>query len=154
MKRVLIKNARIVNEGKVFDGDLLVENGRISKIDKHLSQVNSDTQLIDANGKYLIPGVIDDQVHFRDPGLTHKGTIATESRAAIAGGITSYIEQPNTRPAAVTLDILEDKYKVAKEDSVANFAFNFGATNDNIDEIKKIDPKLIPGVKVFMGSST
>lgn len=154
MKRVLIKNARIVNENKVFDGDLLVEDGRIAKIDKHLSQVNSDTQLIDANGKYLIPGVIDDQVHFRDPGLTEKATIATESRAAIAGGITSYIEQPNTKPAAVTLDILEDKYKIATQDSVANFAFNLGATNDNIDEIKKVDPKLIPGVKVFMGSST
>ncbi|WP_417611156.1 dihydroorotase [Owenweeksia hongkongensis] len=154
MKRVLIKNARIVNEGKVFDGDLLVEDGRIAKIDKHLSQVNSDTHLIDANGKYLIPGVIDDQVHFREPGLTNKATIASESRAAIAGGITSYIEQPNTRPAAVTLDILEDKYKIATQDSVANFAFNFGATNDNVDEIKKINPKLIPGVKVFMGSST
>ncbi|WP_417601173.1 dihydroorotase [Owenweeksia hongkongensis] len=154
MKRVLIKNARIVNEGKVFDGDLLVEDGRIAKIDKHLSQINSDTHLIDANGKYLMPGVIDDQVHFREPGLTNKATIASESRAAIAGGITSYIEQPNTRPAAVTLDILEDKYKIATQDSVANFAFNFGATNDNVDEIKKINPRLIPGVKVFMGSST
>lgn len=154
MKRVLIKNARIVNENRIFEGDLLIENDRIAKIDKHLSQINSDTQLIDADGKYLIPGVIDDQVHFREPGLTHKGDIGSESRAAIAGGITSYIEQPNTRPAATDLITLEEKYKIATATSVANFGFNFGATNDNIEEIKKIDPKRIPGVKVFMGSST
>lgn len=154
MKRILIKNARIVNENKIFEGDLLIEDDRIAKIDRHLSQVNSDTMLIDAEGRFLIPGVIDDQVHFREPGLTHKGTIASESRAAIAGGITSYIEQPNTIPQAVTLDILEEKYDIARESSMANFAFNLGATNDNIEEIKKADPKRIPGVKVFMGSST
>ena len=154
MKRVLIKNARIVNENKIFEGDLLIEGNRIAKIDRHLSQVNSDTQLVDVEGKFLIPGLIDDQVHFREPGLTHKATIASESRAAVAGGITSFIEQPNTIPQAVTLEILEEKYKIGASDSVANFAFNLGATNSNIEEIKKADPKKIPGVKVFMGSST
>jgi dihydroorotase len=154
MKRILIKNARIVNENKIFEGDLLIEDNRIAKIDQNLSQVHSDTTLIDAEGKYLIPGAIDDQVHFREPGLTHKADIYSESRAAVAGGITSYIEQPNTKPAAVTLEELEKKYDRAKETSVANYAFNLGATNDNIEEIKKADPKRIPGVKVFMGSST
>lgn len=154
MKRILIKNARIVNENKIFEGDLLIEDDRIAKIDQNLSQVHSDTILIDAEGRFLIPGVIDDQVHFREPGLTHKGDIASESRAAVAGGITSYMEQPNTKPAAVTLEELEKKYDRAKETSVANYAFNLGATNDNIEEIKKADPKRIPGVKVFMGSST
>ncbi len=154
MKRILIKNARIVNENKIFEGDLLIEGNRIAKIDQNLSQVHSDTTLIDAEGKFLIPGVIDDQVHFREPGLTHKGDIASESRAAVAGGITSYIEQPNTKPPAVTLVELEKKYDTAENSSVANYAFNLGATNDNIDEIKKADPKRIPGVKVFMGSST
>ncbi len=154
MKRILIKNARIVNENKIFEGDLLIEDDRIAKIDQNLSQVHSDTTLIDAEGRFLIPGAIDDQVHFREPGLTHKGDINSESRAAVAGGITSYIEQPNTKPAAVTLEELEKKYDRAKETSVANYAFNLGATNDNIEEIKKADPKRIPGVKVFMGSST
>lgn len=154
MKRILIKNARIVSDHKIIEGDLLIEDDRISKIDRHLSQVNSDTLLIDAEGRLLLPGVIDDQVHFREPGLTHKGSIATESKAAIAGGITSYIEQPNTIPAAVTLEELEKKYDIARKTSLANYAFNLGATNDNIDEIKKADPKNIPGVKVFMGSST
>lgn len=154
MKRILIKNARIVNEGSILEGDMLIEDDRIAKIDKHLSQVNSDTTLIDAEGKFLIPGVIDDQVHFREPGLTHKAEIFTESRAAVAGGITSYIEQPNTIPQAVTLELLEKKYDIAREKSVANYAFNLGATNDNIEEIKKADPSRIPGVKVFMGSST
>ncbi len=154
MKRILIKNARIVSDHKITEGDLLIEDDRISKIDRHLSQINSDTHLIDAEGRFLLPGVIDDQVHFREPGLTHKGTIASESKAAVAGGITSYIEQPNTNPAAVTLAELENKYTIASETSLANFAFNLGATNDNIDEIKKADPKRIPGVKVFMGSST
>ncbi len=154
MKRILIKNARIVNENKIFEGDLLIEDNRIAKIDQNLSQVHSDTTLIDAEGKFLIPGAIDDQVHFREPGLTHKGDIASESRAAVAGGITSYIEQPNTKPPAVTLEELEKKYDLAQSRSVANYAFNLGATNDNIEEIKKADPKKIPGVKVFMGSST
>lgn len=154
MKRILIKNARIVSDLKVTEADLLMEDGRITKIDQNLSQVNSDTQLIDAQGKYLLPGVIDDQVHFREPGLTHKGDIASESRAAIAGGITSYIEQPNTIPQATTLELLENKYDIAKAKSHANYGFNLGASNDNLDEIKKADPRRIPGVKVFMGSST
>lgn len=154
MNRILIKNARIVNENKIIESDLLIEDDRIVKIEKNLSQVNNDTILIDAGGKYLIPGVIDDQVHFREPGLTHKGDIASESRAAIAGGITSYIEQPNTNPPAVTIEALEAKYEIAAKSSYANYAFNLGATNDNLEEIKKADPKRIPGVKVFMGSST
>ncbi len=154
MKRILIKNARIVSDHKVQEGDLLIEDGRISKIDQHLSQVDSDTQLIDAQGKFLLPGLIDDQVHFREPGLTHKGDIASESRAALAGGITSFIEQPNTVPQAVTLELLEKKYELAAKSAYANYAFNLGATNENLEEIKKADPRRIPGVKVFMGSST
>lgn len=154
MKKILIKNARIVSDNKVIEGDVLIEGERIVKIDRHLSQSDSDTQLIDAERKYLIPGVIDDQVHFREPGLTHKGDIASESRAAIAGGITSYIDQPNTIPKAVTLEELEHKYDIAANASYANYGFNLGATNDNIEVIKRADPKKIPGVKVFMGSST
>ena len=154
MKRVLIKNARIVSDGEIKEGDVLVEGERILKIDNHLSQENSDTQLIDAGGRFLLPGVIDDQVHFREPGLTNKGNIATESAAAVAGGITSYIEQPNTKPPALSIEGVEAKYKIASKSSYANFGFNLGASNDNLDEIKKVDPKMIPGVKVFMGSST
>ncbi len=154
MKRVLIKHAKIVNENVIFEGDVRIEGERIVAIDKHLSQIDADTKLIDAEGRYLLPGLIDDQVHFRQPGLTHKGNIATESRAAIAGGITSYIEQPNTKPPATTLEKLEEKYAAASRDSYANYGFNFGATNNNLEEIKKADPAQIPGVKVFMGSST
>jgi dihydroorotase len=154
MKRVLIKNARIVSDGRIFESDVLTEGERILKIDANLSQENSDTQLIDAEGKFLLPGVIDDQVHFREPGLTHKGDIASESKAAVAGGITSYIEQPNTKPPALTIEGLEAKYDIAAKSSFANYGFNMGASNDNLEEIKKVDPRLIPGVKVFMGSST
>lgn len=154
MKKILIKNARIVNEGKVVDGDVFIEGERIVKIDNHLSQRDSDTQIIDAAGKFLLPGVIDDQVHFREPGLTHKANIYTESRAAVAGGVTSFIEQPNTKPPATTIELLENKYDIAAESSVANYGFNMGATNDNVEEIKKVDPTKVPGVKVFMGSST
>lgn len=154
MKKILIKHARIVTDNAVKEGDVLIANGRIARVDQHLSQENSDTLLIDAGGRFLLPGVIDDQVHFREPGLTHKGDIASESRAAVAGGITSFIEQPNTKPAAVSLEELEKKYDRAAETSVANYAFNLGATNDNLAEIKKADPKKIPGLKVFMGSST
>ena len=120
MKRVLIKNARIVTDGKVTDGDVLVEGERILRIESNLSQENSDTQLIDAEGRFLLPGVIDDQVHFREPGLTHKGDIESESRAAVAGGITSYIEQPNTKPPALTIDGVEAKYDLAAKSSFAN----------------------------------
>lgn len=154
MRKILIKNARIVNEGEVVTGDLFIEGDRIVKIDTTLSQKDSDTQIIDAAGKFLLPGIIDDQVHFREPGLTHKADIRSESRAAVAGGVTSFIEQPNTIPAATTIELVEAKFDIASKSSAANYAFNFGATNDNIEEIKKIDPKRIPGVKVFMGSST
>lgn len=153
-KSYLIKNARIVNEGQVLEGDVLVENGRIDKIDRHISPRNGDIQVIDAAGKFLIPGVIDDQVHFREPGLTNKGEIATESRAAVAGGTTSYIEQPNTVPQATTIEELEKKYQRAAEVSMANYSFNLGATNDNLEELKKASKKNIAGIKIFMGSST
>lgn len=154
MKKTLIKNARLVNEGLISEGDLLIEGDRIAQIDRHLSQKDNQTEIIDAEGKYLIPGVIDDQVHFREPGLTHKGDIYSESRAAVAGGITSYIEQPNTVPNATTLDVLEEKYTIASRTSLANYGFNLGGSNDNLEEIKKADPRKIPGLKVFMGSST
>lgn len=151
---ILIKNARIVNEGLTQEGDLLIENGRIAHVDRHISPKNGNVKIIDAHGMYLIPGVIDDQVHFREPGLTHKAEIATESRAAVAGGITSYIEQPNTIPQATTVELVEKKYERAAEVSAANYAFNIGATNDNVEELLKVDKTRIPGVKIFMGSST
>lgn len=151
---ILIKNARIVNEGLTQEGDLLIENGRIAHVDRHISPKNGDVKIIDAHGMYLIPGVIDDQVHFREPGLTHKADIQTESRAAVAGGITSYIEQPNTIPQATTVELVEQKYVRASEVSLANYAFNIGATNDNVEELLKVDKTRIPGVKIFMGSST
>lgn len=154
MKKFLIKNARLVNEGEVLERDLYIADGRIQKIGEHLSQRDSDTTIIDAAGSFVLPGIIDDQVHFREPGLTHKGDIYSESRAAVAGGITSYIEQPNTKPAATTLEKLEEKYALAAEKSWANYGFNLGGANDNIDEIRKLDPTKVPGVKVFMGSST
>ena len=154
MSKILLKNTRVVNEGTVQDADVYISEGRIQKIDKHLSQRNNETTVIDAEGKFLIPGVIDDQVHFREPGLTQKATIYTESRAAVAGGITSYIEQPNTVPQALTLELLENKYAIAAKDSLANYGFNMGASNNNLEELKKVDPNRVPGVKVFMGSST
>lgn len=153
-KSTLIKNARIVNEGEIREGDLLIENGRIAHVDRHISPKHGDVKVIDAHGMYLIPGVIDDQVHFREPGLTHKSDIHSESRAAVAGGITSYIEQPNTVPQATTVELVEQKYARAAEVSLANFGFNIGATNDNVEELLKVDKTRIPGVKIFMGSST
>lgn len=154
MSKILIKNAKLVNEGKVRETDIFIEEGRIMKIEPYLSQRDSATTVIDAEGKFLIPGIIDDQVHFREPGLSHKGDIHSESRAAVAGGITSYIEQPNTVPPATTLEKLEEKYAIAAKHSLANYAFNLGAGNDNLEELLKADPRKIPGVKVFMGSST
>lgn len=154
MNRILIKNARIVNEGTIFEGDVLIENGVIAEIADKISVKSSTTKIIDAEGSYLIPGAIDDQVHFREPGLTHKGTIATESRAAVAGGVTSFIEQPNTVPNAVTQEILEEKYKIAEQTSYANYSFMMGATNDNLEEVLKTDPKNVAGIKIFLGSST
>jgi dihydroorotase len=154
MNRILIKNAKIVNEGTIFVGDVLIENEFIVEIAESISAKSSDCKIIDAEGNYLIPGAIDDQVHFREPGLTHKGDIESESRAAVAGGITSYIEQPNTVPNAVTHEILEEKYKIAAEKSFANYSFMLGGTNNNLEEILKTNPKNVAGIKLFLGSST
>ena len=154
MKSVLIKNAKIVNEGTIFEGDVLIENEFIVEIAETISAKSSSTKIINAEGNYLIPGAIDDQVHFREPGLTHKGDIASESRAAGAGGITSFIEMPNTNPQATTIELLEDKFKIASEKSIANYSFMFGGTNDNLDEILKVNPKTVAGLKLFLGSST
>ncbi len=153
MKSILITGANIVNEGSINQQDILVENGRIAKIGDDLSSHSADIQ-IDGNGKHLFPGVIDDQVHFREPGLTHKGEIYTEAKSGVAGGTTTYMEMPNTVPQAVTIPLLEEKYARAKEVSLANYSFFFGATNDNLDEILKVDPENVCGVKVFQGSST
>ena len=154
MNRILIKNAKIVNEGTIFVGDVLIENEFIVEIAESISAKSSDCKIIDAEGNYLIPGAIDDQVHFREPGLIHKGDIESESRAAVAGGVTSYIEQPNTVPNAVTQEILEEKYKIAAEKSFANYSFMMGATNDNLAEVLKTNPKNVAGIKIFLGSST
>lgn len=154
MNTVLIKNAKIVNEGKVFEGDVLIENEFIVEIAESISAKSASCKIIDAEGSYLIPGAIDDQVHFREPGLTHKGDIASESRAAVAGGITSFIEQPNTVPNAVTQELLEDKYQIAAKTSYANYSFMMGGTNDNLEEILKTNPKNVAGIKLFLGSST
>ena len=154
MSTVLIKNAQIVNEGIIKKGDVLIENDRIVEIDDSISVKSSETQVIDAEGRYLLPGLIDDQVHFREPGLTHKATIETESRAAVAGGITSFIEMPNTVPQATTVEKLEEKFSIAKETSWANYSFMFGGTNDNLDEILKVDEQKVAGLKLFLGSST
>lgn len=150
--KTLLKNALIVNENQIFESDLLIENDIISKIETTISEVAD--RVIDAAGKYLLPGVIDDQVHFREPGLTHKGDIESESKAAIAGGITSYIEQPNTVPNAVTQELLEEKYKNAAEKSFANYSFSMGGTNDNLEEVLKTNPKNVAAIKLFLGSST
>lgn len=154
MSTFLIKNARIVNEGSVFEGDVLIENEIIRQIAENISAKSSECIIIDAEGSFLIPGVIDDQVHFREPGLTHKGDIASESKAAVAGGITSYIEQPNTVPNAVTQELLEEKYQIASKTSHANYSFMMGGTNDNLEEILKTNPKNVAGLKLFLGSST
>ena len=151
--KTLIKNAQIVNENQIFKGDLLIENDLILKIGNDISE-DTAHRVIDADGKYLLPGVIDDQVHFREPGLTHKGDIESESRAAIAGGVTSFIEQPNTVPNAVTQELLEEKYKIAAEKSLANYSFMMGGTNDNLEEVLKTNPRNVAGIKLFLGSST
>ncbi|MFA0961905.1 dihydroorotase [Roseivirga sp. BDSF3-8] len=153
MSSVLILNANIVNEGKTFTGDVLVRGERIEKIASGLSGEKAD-KVIDANGAYLMPGVIDDQVHFREPGLTHKAEIYTEAKAAVAGGTTSFMEMPNTKPQTLTQSLLEEKYNRAAEVSLANYSFFMGASNDNLDEVLKTDPERVCGVKVFMGSST
>ena len=152
-KGILIQNATIVNENKIFKGDIRIENEIITKISSKIKPTKN-VEVINAEGKYLIPGFIDDQVHFREPGLTHKANIATESRAAIAGGITTFIEMPNTVPQATTQHLLEDKFKIAAADSYANYSFMFGGTNDNLEELLKTDPKKVAGIKLFLGSST
>lgn len=154
MKPVLIKNAHIVNEGKIVKGDVLVQDGYIAEIADTISARSADTKIIDADGCHLLPGMIDDQVHFREPGLTHKANIETESKAAVAGGITSFIEMPNTLPQATTIELLEQKFDIAAQSSWANYSFMFGGTNDNLDEILKVDPKKVAGLKLFLGSST
>ena len=154
MRTVLIKNAQIVNEGTITSGDVLIEADRIAEIAPTISVKNADTKVIDADGFYLIPGMIDDQVHFREPGLTHKATIKKESRAAVVGGITSFIEMPNTVPQATTIDLLEEKFAIAAKDAHANYSFMFGGTNDNLSEILKVDKTKVAGLKLFLGSST
>ncbi len=151
---VLIKNAQIVNEGKIVKEDVLVEDDRITEISVSISAKSADTKIIDADGCFLLPGMIDDQVHFREPGLTHKATIETESKAAVAGGITSFIEMPNTVPQATTIDLLEQKFARAAKTSWANYSFMFGGTNDNLKEILKVDKTKVAGLKLFLGSST
>ncbi|CCN37710.1 putative Dihydroorotase [Vibrio nigripulchritudo SO65] len=153
MSATLIKNARVVNEGTITETDLRIVGQRIEKIEADITAQPSDN-VVDAKGAYLLPGMIDDQVHFREPGLTHKGSIATESRAAVAGGITSYMEMPNVNPATTTIEALEKKYAIAAQNSVANYSFYLGATEDNLEQIKRLDPKNHCGVKVFMGAST
>jgi dihydroorotase len=147
-----LKNAKIVNENSIFESDVLVEGDFIARIDTDIS--DSNAKVIDLEGDLLLPGIIDDQVHFREPGLTHKGTIATESRAAIAGGITTFMEQPNTNPQTTTIKKLEDKFAIAAKDSFANYSFLFGGTNDNLEELKRLDKNACSGVKLFLGSST
>ncbi|RMB58529.1 dihydroorotase [Dokdonia sinensis] len=154
MQQVLIKDAQIVNEGKVFTGDVLIIDGIIREIAENISAKSPDVNIFHAEGKHLLPGIIDDQVHFREPGLTHKATIATESAAAVAGGITSFIEMPNTNPQATTIEKLEEKFAIASKTSHANYSFMFGGTNDNLDEILKVDKKKVAGLKLFLGSST
>jgi dihydroorotase len=154
MKKTLIKNAHIVNEGTIFKGDILIEGEYIKQISDSISPKSADVRVFDAEGKYVLPGVIDDQVHFREPGLTHKATIKTESLAAIAGGITSFIEMPNTNPQTTTIEELEKKFDIASKTSAANYSFMFGGTNDNLDEILKVDAKNVAALKLFLGSST
>jgi dihydroorotase len=152
MSTILIKAAKIVNEGQIFNSDLLIKHGRIEKIAPQID-VAADLE-INAEGLFLLPGMIDDQVHFREPGLTHKADIFTESMAAVAGGITSFMEMPNTVPNTLTQELLADKYAIAKQTSLANYSFYMGASNDNIEEVLKTDAKNVCGIKVFMGSST
>jgi dihydroorotase len=152
--KYLIKNAKVINEGHIFEADVLIENKRIVKIDSGCNISVDGAEVIDASGKYLMPGVIDDQVHFREPGLTYKADINSESKAAVAGGVTSFMEMPNTVPNTFTQVLLESKYEVAASKSLANYSFYMGASNDNIDEVLKTNASNVCGVKVFMGSST
>lgn len=152
-EQTLIRNARLVNEGRVFEGDLLIRKDRIERIDGEI-RAGTNTTVYEAGGAWLMPGMIDDQVHFREPGLTHKGSIRTESRAAVAGGVTSFMDMPNTRPTTTTHGELDKKLAIGARDSATNYGFFFGATNDNIEAIRTLDPRKACGVKVFMGAST
>nr|WP_299338594.1 dihydroorotase [Allomuricauda sp.] len=152
MSRILIKNAKVVNENRVWETDILLNGDFIERIDNNIS--HDSAKVIDVAGDYILPGIIDDQVHFREPGLTHKGNIASESRAALAGGITTFMEQPNTVPQTTTIEKLEEKHAVAAQSSWANFSFLFGGTNDNLEELKRLDKNACSGVKLFLGSST
>ncbi|MCC9136494.1 dihydroorotase [Pontibacter silvestris] len=152
MKSILIKNAQIVNEGSTTTADILIKAGRIAQVGQNIT-ADAD-EIIDATGLHLLPGVIDDQVHFREPGLTHKATISSEAKAAVAGGVTSFMEMPNTVPNTVTQELLEDKYNIAAETSLANYSFFMGATNDNLAEVLLTNPNTVCGIKIFMGSST
>lgn len=156
MQKYLIKNINIVNEGKIQTSDVLIEKERIRRIESRSTQIDSGFTEINGEGKYLLPGCIDDQVHFREPGLTHKATIYTESKAAVAGGVTSFMEMPNTQPPAFTQELLEQKYDIASQTSLANYSFYMGTSNNNIDEVLRINEKKneVCGVKIFMGSST
>ena len=153
MTKYLIKNGTLVNEGKSMTMDMLLQGGIIQKIDKNIT-ADASMEVIDASGLLVLPGCIDDQVHFREPGLTHKGNIASESRAAVAGGITSFMEMPNTIPNALTQEFLAEKYDIAAANSIANYSFFMGASNDNLEEVLKTDGRTVCGIKVFMGSST
>jgi dihydroorotase len=153
MSNYVIRNARLINEGKIFSADLLIKGGRIERIDGKFDVKFKVTEL-DAAGNYLMPGIIDDQVHFREPGLTHKATIYTEARAGIAGGVTSFMEMPNTQPPATTIELLENKYTIASNTSLANYSFFMGTNHNNFDELLKVDKTKICGIKIFMGSST
>ena len=148
----LLKNAQIINEGGIVTADVIIQGDRIVKVAKSIN--DEAAEVIDLSGKFLMPGVIDDQVHFREPGLTHKGRIYTEAKAAVAGGITSFMEMPNTKPQALTQVLLEEKYLIGSKDSLANYSFFMGASNENLEEVLKTDPKQVAGVKIFMGSST
>ncbi|MGC1392556.1 MAG: dihydroorotase [Bacteroidales bacterium] len=155
MSSILIKNATIVNEGRTFRGDLLIKDELIKSVGlPDQIEIQTGTKTIDATGLLLIPGVIDDQVHFREPGFTYKGDIFTESRAAVAGGVTSFMDMPNTCPQTITIDILDDKYRIGSESSFTNYSFYLGATNTNLGEVLRVDPLSVCGVKLFMGSST
>src|SRR5664280_1226632 len=155
MSSILIENATIVNEGKTFRNNLLIKDELISAIGiSELMDIPSGTKIIDATGLLLIPGVIDDQVHFREPGFTQKGDIFSESRAAVAGGVTSFMDMPNTYPQTITIDILNEKYRIGSENSFTNYSFYLGATNTNLSEVLKVDPSEVCGIKLFMGSST
>ncbi len=153
MRSTLLLNTLLVNEGNIRQADVFIENGRIARIGDDLQHLVAD-HIIDAAGQHLLPGLIDDQVHFREPGLTHKATIATEARAAVAGGTTTFMEMPNTVPNALTQELLEDKYRIAANTSLANYSFYMGASNDNYDEVIRTDPQRVCGIKIFMGSST